>query len=219
MIFELLILRIELLTTMNTISAWNPFVAAGLGLIGLVTASVQAGETTERPLKPLRDANNQIQWPQGFAPQEADAFVHNQIFIKATAQVIWSNLVDAKVWPSWYSNSADVQITGADNDRLGPKSQFTWKTLGFPISSQVNEFVPNTRLAWFGDGTGIRAYHAWLIIQQPNGCEVVTEETQNGPSAIAFNVNQPTAMYDAHDWWLNALKVRSERAGVKAVRD
>ena len=111
--------------------------------------------------------------------------------------------------------SADVQITNADESRLGPKSQFKWKTFGFPISSRVNEFVPDTRLGWFGDGTGIHAYHTWLIIEKSNGCEVVTEETQNGPAAVAFNLDQPRAMYDAHDWWLAALKVRSERAGGK----
>jgi hypothetical protein len=55
-----------------------------------------------------------------------------------------------------------------------------------------------------------RRYHA-----KTNGCEVVTEETQNGPSAVAFNLDQPRAMYDAHDWWLTALKVRSERAAGK----
>jgi hypothetical protein len=29
------------------------------------------------------------------------------------------------------------------------------------------------------------------------------------------NLDQPTAMYDAHHWWLAALKVRSERAAEK----
>ena len=66
-----------------------------------------------------------------------------------------------------------------------------------------------------GNGTGIHAYHTWLILEKGDGCLVVTEETQNGPSAIAFNLDQPTAMYDAHHWWLAALKVRSERAAEK----
>ena len=200
---------------MNTTSSWNRLVAAGLGLLCLTLTKDLAGETTERPVKQLSEANDLIHWPEGFAPKEADSFVHNRIFIKAPAQVIWSNLINAKDWPSWYSNSADIQVKDADDGHLGPKSQFTWKTLGFPVRSQVYEYIPNSHLAWFGDGTGIRAYHAWLIIEKPDGCEVVTEETQNGPSAIAFNLNQPTAMYDAHDWWLNSLKVRAERAVTK----
>ena len=200
---------------MNTASQLSLFVAVCLGLLDLRGTAAQAGDATPRPVKQLNEASDLIHWPEGFAPKQTDAFVHNQIFIRAPAKVIWSNLVNAKDWPSWYSNSADVQITNSDEGRLGSTSRFSWKTFGFPISSRVNEFVPNTRLGWYGDGTGIRAYHTWLIIEKSNGCEVVTEETQNGPSAIAFNLDQPTAMYDAHDWWLAALKVRSERTAGK----
>ncbi|HEV8002438.1 MAG TPA: hypothetical protein VGP63_21305, partial [Planctomycetaceae bacterium] len=87
-----------------------------------------------------------------------------------------------------------------------------WKTFGFPIKSTVHEFVPNERLGWFGSGTGIKAYHTWLIVHKDDGCEVITEETQVGPSAIQYNIEQPTAMYDGHHWWLAALKYRSEHA-------
>jgi hypothetical protein len=202
-------------TTMNPTRTRSLLVAICLGFFDPMAATAQAGDTTEQPTKQLNEASNLIHWPEGFSPKQPDAFVHNQIFINAPAKVIWSNLINAKDWPSWYSNSADVQITNPDKDRLGPKSQFEWKTFGFPVSSRVNEFVPDTRLGWFGDGTGIHAYHTWLIIEEGNGCEVVTEETQNGPAAVAFNLNQPGAMYDAHDWWLAALKARSERAAGK----
>jgi hypothetical protein len=200
---------------MNSTRIRRLVVAVCLGLFDLMATTVQAGDTTEKPIKPLNEASDLIHWPEGFSPKQTDAFVHNQIFINAPAKVIWSNLVNAKDWPSWYSNSTDVKITNSDNGRLGPTSHFTWKTFGFPVDSRVNEFVSNTRLGWFGDGTGIHAYHTWLIIEKSDGCEVVTEETQNGPSAIAFNLDQPRAMYDAHDWWLTALKVRSEQAAGK----
>jgi len=201
--------------TMNPTCIRGLVVAVCLGLFDLMVATAQTGDTMQKPIKQLNEASDFIHWPEGFSPKQTDAFVHNQIFIDAPAKVIWSNLVNAKDWPTWYSNSADVQITNSDEGRLGPTSQFTWKTFGFPVNSRVNEFVPNTRLGWFGDGTGIHAYHTWLIIEKSNGCEVVTEETQNGPSAVAFNLDQPRAMYDAHDWWLAALKVRSERAAGK----
>src|ERR1700719_897024 len=173
-------------TTMNLTCTRNLLVAACLGLLDLIATNLQAGDTTEQPIKQLNEASDLIHWPEGFSPKQSNAFVHNQIFINAPAKVIWSNLVNAKDWPSWYSNSADVQITNADEDRLGAKSQFKWKTFGFPVSSRVNEFVPNTRLGWFGDGTGIHAYHTWLIIEKRNGCEVVTEEKENGPAAVAL---------------------------------
>ena len=34
---------------------------------------------------------------------------------------------------------------------------------------------------------------------------------QKGADAIKFRLEQPNAMYDGHDWWMSALKVRSER--------
>ena len=62
----------------------------------------------------------------------------------------------------------------------------------------------NKQIHWPGD--------TWLILKKEDGCEVVTEESQIGPSAIKFNTEQPTAMFDGHHWWLTALKARCERA-------
>jgi Polyketide cyclase / dehydrase and lipid transport len=179
-------------------------------IFGLAIGLAQADDDARRPVKNLDEANEQIHWPKEMTPKKADSFVHNQIFIKAPASVIWSNLVKAKDWPKWYANSSDVQIT--DGSELGPKTEFKWTTLNFPIASRIDEWVPNERLSWYGDGPGIRAYHTWLIVPKADGCEVITEESQVGPSAIKFNLAQPRAMYDAHDWWLSALKVRSENA-------
>ena len=179
-------------------------------IFGLAIGLAQADDDAGRPVKNLDEANGEIHWPEEMTPKKADSFVHNQIFIKAPASVIWSNLVKAKDWPKWYANSSDVQIT--DGSELGPKTQFKWTTFNFPIASRIDEWVPNERISWYGDGPGIRAYHTWLIVPQADGCEVITEESQVGPSAIKFNLAQPRAMYDAHDWWLSALKVRSENA-------
>jgi len=117
---------------MNPTRTRSLLVAVCLGLFYPMATTAQAGDTTEQPIKQLNEASDLIHWPEGFSPKQTDAFVHNQIFINAPAKVIWSNLVKAKEWPSWYSNSADVQITNADEDRLGPKSQFKWKTFGSP---------------------------------------------------------------------------------------
>lgn len=177
----------------------------------LVQPSSAAG-TNERPAKALSEANGQIHWPKGFHPKEADAFVHNEIWINAPASVIWANLVDAGDWPAWYSNASDMQIGSSDKRTLEAETKFTWKTFGFPIQSKVNEFVPCSRLGWFGSGTGITAYHTWLIVEKAGGCQVITEEAQVGPSAIRYNIEQPTAMHDGHNWWLTALKYRSEHS-------
>ena len=189
---------------------WNVPLFLILTLLALQFSRASATQTL--PIKHTNEANKQIHWPDDIDPSKADAFVHNEIFIKASANVIWENLVNATDWPSWYSNSADIKIEGSESGRLQAGSVFTWKTFGFPINSRINEFVNESRIGWYGEGTGIKAYHTWLILKKEDGCEVVTEESQIGPSAIKFNTEQPTAMFDGHHWWLTALKARCERA-------
>lgn len=182
---------------------------------GLVTPllpwSLRAQDETQRPVKNLAQANAQIHWPAGFTPQEADAFVHNEVTIHAPAAVIWANLIDALQWPNWYANSADLQLLDPGQTKLAAGSRFTWKTFNQPVESTVGEFVPDKVLAWYGKGKTAQGYHVWLIVEQADGCRVVTEETQKGPGAIKRGLEQPRAQYDAHDWWLSALKVRSEK--------
>ena len=190
--------------------SWT-IIALVLGLSLWAIQRSYAQDAGEHPVKDLSKASKLIHWPDGFNPKETDAFVHNEIWIKAPAKVIWENLVNATEWPGWYANSADVKFTDSGKGRLEAGTVFTWKTFGFPIDSKINEYVPESRLGWFGNGTGIHAYHTWLILKKGDGCQVVTEESQVGPSAIKFNMEQPTAMYDAHHWWLTALKARSER--------
>jgi hypothetical protein len=86
-------------TTMNPTRTRSLLVAVCLGLFDLMATTVQAGDTTEQPIKQLNEASDLIHWPEGFSPKQTDAFVHNQIFINAPAKVIWSNLVNAKDWP------------------------------------------------------------------------------------------------------------------------
>jgi hypothetical protein len=71
---------------MNPIRARSLTVAVCLDLCMAMTA--QAGDTTERPMKPLNEASDLIHWPEGFSPKQTDVFVHNQIFIHASAKVI-----------------------------------------------------------------------------------------------------------------------------------
>src|SRR5258707_13154785 len=105
---------------MNPVRIRLLVLAVCLCFFDLMTTTAQAGDPSEKPTKQLNEASDLIHWPEGFSPKQTDAFVHNQIFINAPAKVIWSNLVNAKDWPSWYSNSADVQTTNSDEGRLGP---------------------------------------------------------------------------------------------------
>jgi hypothetical protein len=79
----------------RTQARWS-FILILLGMLCLGVGFAQADDDAARPVKNLEEANGQIHWPDEMTPKNADAFVHNQIFIKAPASVIWSNLVKAK---------------------------------------------------------------------------------------------------------------------------
>jgi hypothetical protein len=44
----------------------------------------------------------------------------------------------------------------------------------------VHEFISNSRIGWFGDGTGMHAYHTFLLLKTNEGCHIVTEEVVKG---------------------------------------
>ena len=155
--------------------------------------------------------NRQIHWPKGFEPEQADLFAHNEIDIQAGCEIVFSNLVDAEAWPSWYSNSKDVKVLNTPDHRLRKNARISWETFGFHIESRVWEFKSNSRLGWFGDGKDVHAYHTFLLTKVPEGCHLVTEEVVKGPGAIQFREQQPNAMHEGHQLWLMTLKDRSEK--------
>lgn len=73
------------------------------------------------------------------------------------------------------------------------------------------EFIPYSRLSWFGVGTGVDAYHTWFLIPATEGCEVVTEEVVKGPGGVAMREQDPNGLHNAHQLWLTTLKSVSER--------
>jgi len=154
--------------------------------------------------------SNQIHWPDGFHPEQADLFAHNEIVVHASCEKIFANIVDAPVWPSWYPNSHSVTLLNSPDGKLHEGTQFSWDTFGVHIESRVHEFVPNSRLGWFGDGTGMNAYHTFLLLKTDEGCHIVTEEVVKGPGAVEFREKQPNTMHEGHDLWLSTLKQRSE---------
>ena len=182
--------------------------SAGLALL---TASVaDAQESGHLSADYLKQATPLIHWPQGLEPRNAAVFVHNEGWIDAPSGIVWPNLIDATQWPSWYSNSADVHLEGGV-ERLAKGVRFDWRTFGFPITSRVDVLEPNREIGWSVETPSFRVHHAWLLIAQRGGTRVITEESQKGADAIKFRLEQPNAMYDGHDWWLSALKARSER--------
>jgi uncharacterized protein YndB with AHSA1/START domain len=151
-----------------------------------------------------------IHWPDGFHPERADLFAHNEIVVHASCEKVFDNIVDARVWPHWYPNSHNVKLLNSPDGKLEEDARFSWDTFGVHIESRVHEFVPNSRIGWFGDGPGMHAYHTFLLLKTDEGCHIVTEEVVKGPGAVEFREKQPNAMHEGHDLWLSTLKQRSE---------
>jgi uncharacterized protein YndB with AHSA1/START domain len=152
-----------------------------------------------------------IHWPARYDPASAPVHVRNEVEIPAPAPLVWSWLVRASRWPSWYPNAHNVRINdGADID-LTNGAHFTWRTFGVSIRSTVLEFVPFERIAWNGFGIGVDVYHAWLIVPTPSGSHVLTEETQYGWAARLGSRLFPNRMSRFHQIWLEQLSISAQR--------
>ena len=154
--------------------------------------------------------SKKIHWPDGFHPEQADLFAHNEVVIHASCEKVFANMADAQAWPSWYSNSQNVKLLNSPDGKLHPGTRFSWDTFGLHFESRVHEFVPNSRIGWFGVSPSTNGYHTYLLSKTNEGCHVVTEEVVKGPGAVELRTNRPQAMHEGHDLWLSNLKQRSE---------
>ena len=155
----------------------------------------------------LANRSTEIHWPAGFSPAEADLFSHNEGLINAPCERVWKHIVEATRWPEWYPNSKDVRIRG-NGTVLNESSVFTWTTFGLPIESKINEFVPFSRIGWFGSAAGAAPsfYHTWYLTQTNDGCRVVTDEVGKGASAQQLRKTDEGLMHRGHDLWIATLK-------------
>lgn len=153
----------------------------------------------------------QIAWPREFDPACCPIHVRNDIVIAASSQAIWAWLIRARLWPTWYSNSSEVQILASTSLDLFANARFSWRTFGVRLMSQVREFLPCERIAWDAVGIGIRAYHAWLIAETSHGVRVTTEETQFGWLARLNSFFMRNRMSYHHGLWLRNLRDNAER--------
>ena len=155
-------------------------------------------------------------WPPPHVPSTVPVYAYNEISTSLAPEQVWPVLVDATAWPEWYSNARDVEIhDGADV--LASDSTFTWTTFGLRVTSTVQEFVPFRRLGWEGKGRGSIGYHRWDIRPVPGGgCQIVTEEVQNGLLARLLSPLVRRSIERQHQRWLEAL-VRTADAVAKGA--
>ena len=181
------------------------------GMAAWSYAADQAGSNFMSMKSDLANREKNIHWPQGFDPSQADLFSHNELLINASCERIWSHIIDADKWPEWYPNAKKVKIAGDTVLKNG--TVFRWTTFGLPIESKVNEFVPYTRIGWYGyaPGTAPSFYHTWYLKPRGDACMVVTDEVGKGKDAAHLRESDEGLMHRGHDLWLATLKWVSEQ--------
>ena len=152
----------------------------------------------------------EIHWPAGFDPAKADLFSHNELVINAPCERVWQHIIAATKWPEWYPNSKDVRVI--DGSMLAQGTVFRWTTFGLPLESKINEFVPYTRIGWYGYAPGTTPsakhsfYHTWFLTPAGDACRVVTDEVGMGKDAAHLRETDESLMHRGHDLWLATLK-------------
>jgi uncharacterized protein YndB with AHSA1/START domain len=187
-------------------------------LVLMVCAAMQAsgsdaktGKTTMTMHQDLALRARDIRWPEGFRPETADLFAHNELTIAAPCDRVWRHLVEAQAWPQWYPNSRNV-ILPAGTTELQAGTVFHWKTFGLSVESRVLEFEPGQRLGWTGGAPGEAPgfYHTWYLAPNGEGCRVVTEEVGKGEAARNIRNSDESLLHRGHDLWLACLRWISE---------
>lgn len=118
---------------------------------------------------------NAIVWPEGYVPGFTDNFVSNEVIVAGLgAADVWPLLSNAPLWPTYYTNSANIRFHDGRGPELEQGTRFYFETFGFPVEAQVVEYVPPAdgqpgRVAWHGwageEGSEERldVHHAWLV--------------------------------------------------------
>lgn len=150
-----------------------------------------------------------VYWPTDLRPGQADLYAVNSLQIAATPEVVWAWLVRAARWPEWYANCQRLVFEDGTGPDLQPRTRFSWTTFGARVVTTVEEYVPAQRLAWRGHGLGAQGYHGWVILPQPAGCLVITEEVQRGLLPRAVRLLLQPAMLRQHQRWLEGLAERA----------
>ena len=158
-----------------------------------------------------------IVWPEGYIPGFTENFASNEVIVaRLSVADVWPFLNIPSLWPTYYSNSADIRFYDNKGPELEQDVRFFFTTFGFPVEAQVVEHVAPVagqpaRVAWHGWAgddaeTRLDVHHAWLLEDLPgNRVRILTQETQKGKPAQALAKADPNPMINGHQAWLNGL--------------
>ncbi len=161
-----------------------------------------------------------VTYPAEYDPRVSAIYALNETDVHAPPEVVWDLLTNATRWSEWFPPEDQVTIAEG-GPRLALGTRYSRVTIGQLMHLTVTEYEPGRRLSWAttvdGDETGSTAFHGWVITPTPDGCHVVTEETQQGPWFLQkLGHEHPGGLYRYHQDWVEAL-ARAAEAKVAEV--
>jgi hypothetical protein len=87
--------------------------------------------------------SEKMNWPAHYEPSKSKFYVHNEIEINATPEKVWSILIDALKWESWYKGAKNISYINPTDTLLNSNSVFKWKTMGLKFQSTIKQFESN----------------------------------------------------------------------------
>ncbi|MBB6272477.1 putative membrane protein [Pedobacter cryoconitis] len=138
-----------------------------------------------------------------------DAPVINQlqITIDAPVETVWKVFADVDNWSQWQKEIPESKINGP----FKTGASFDWKTHGLTIHSTFHTVNTNSEIGWSGPALGSFAIHNWHFIRQGNHTVVKVEESMEGWLVWLLKDNFQTVNRGSLIYWLNALKIASEK--------
>lgn len=128
--------------------------------------------------------------------------------------IVWEVLSDLDRWPEWNPSIRSMYLQGP----LREGARFDWNAGGLPVRSIVQQFEPDSRIAWTGRSPGIRARHLWHLSDEGPGTRIETAESFSGWLARCFPGTTKRVLNGALEQGIAALAREAERRayGIRA---
>ena len=154
--------------------------------------------------------SSRISWPPDLRPENSPVYSYNELEIGSDAELIWSWLIRAESWSSWYPNCKELKILNGDGPNLQADTEFDWITFGVRVKTKIDKFIPYETLSWRGTGLGAEGYHIWTIKPMKYSYKVITEEVQKGFVPYVGRYPIKKLLHRYHQIWLEGLAKMAE---------
>ncbi len=138
--------------------------------------------------------------------RNSPVFAEGTVSIDAPAASVWAVLTDFANWPAWQSEVSAVTIHGDP----APGVKFKWSSGPGKIRSTIVDFDAPTAVVWSGKTLGIKALHAWQLVEAAGVTTVSTQESWRGPVVRIMRRSLQPALQRAIDSGLLELKAAVE---------